>query len=43
VMRSLAREGITMLVITHELPLFAELASQVWTVERGTLRVQPAG
>ncbi len=43
VMRSLAGEGITMLVITHELPLFAELASQVWTVDRGTLRAQPTG
>jgi polar amino acid transport system ATP-binding protein/general L-amino acid transport system ATP-binding protein len=37
VMRSLGREGITMLVITHELPLFAPIASQVWTVEGGSL------
>jgi ABC-type polar amino acid transport system ATPase subunit len=43
VMRTLAGEGITMLVITHELSLFAELASQVWTVDRGKLRVQPTG
>ena len=37
-MRSLASDGITMLVVTHELPLFAPLASQVWTVEHGGLR-----
>jgi len=42
VMRGLARDGLTMLVITHELPLFAPIASQVWTVDRGTLRAQPA-
>jgi ABC-type polar amino acid transport system ATPase subunit len=43
VMRSLGRDGITMLVVTHELSLFSPLASQVWTVERGALRVRPAG
>ncbi len=42
VMRALAGDGLTMLVITHELPLFAPIASQVWTVDRGTLQVQPA-
>jgi ABC-type polar amino acid transport system ATPase subunit len=42
VVRSLGRDGMTMLVVTHELSLFAPIASQVWTVDRGGLRAAPS-
>ena len=41
VMRSLAREGMTMLVVTHDTALASELANRVWSLEGGIL-VQPA-
>jgi ABC-type polar amino acid transport system ATPase subunit len=37
VMRGLGNEGMTLLVVTHDLPLFAPLAHQVWTIEAGRL------
>jgi ABC-type polar amino acid transport system ATPase subunit len=37
VMRSLAREGMTMLVVSHDMALAAELADRTWTLEGGTL------
>jgi len=37
VMRSLARDGMTMLVVTHDTALASELADRVWTLEDGTL------
>ena len=37
VMRSLAREGMTMLVVSHDMALAAELADRTWRLEDGTL------
>ena len=37
VMRSLARSGMTMLVVSHDMALAAELADRTWTLEDGTL------
>jgi polar amino acid transport system ATP-binding protein len=37
VMRSLARDGMTMLVVTHDAALTSELADRVWTLEAGHL------
>jgi len=37
VMRSLARQGMTMLVVTHEMALASELADRIWTIEGGQL------
>jgi polar amino acid transport system ATP-binding protein len=37
VMRSLAREGMTMLVVTHDTELASDLADRTWTLETGLL------
>jgi len=37
VMRSLARDGMTMLVVTHDVALGSELADRIWTLEDGAL------
>ena len=37
VMRSLARDGMTMLVVTHDTQLTSQLADRVWTLEGGAL------
>ncbi len=37
VMRSLARDGMTMLVVTHDHALTTDLADRIWTLEDGTL------
>jgi ABC-type polar amino acid transport system ATPase subunit len=37
VIRDLAAEGMTMLVVTHEMHLVAHLATRVWVVDRGTI------
>ncbi len=37
VIRDLATEGMTMIVVTHEMRLVARLASRVWVVDRGTI------
>jgi ABC-type polar amino acid transport system ATPase subunit len=37
VMRSLARDGMTMLVVTHDTALTSELADRVWTLDTGVL------
>jgi len=37
VMRSLARDGMTMLIVTHDTALAHELADRVWTLDAGTL------
>ena len=37
ILRALAREGMTMLVVTHDIALTSELADRVWTLEDGTL------
>jgi ABC-type polar amino acid transport system ATPase subunit len=37
VMRSLARDGMTMVVVTHDPALTSELADRVWTLADGTL------
>jgi ABC-type polar amino acid transport system ATPase subunit len=37
VIRELARGGMTMLLVTHELQLARELVSRVWTIEGGRL------
>jgi ABC-type polar amino acid transport system ATPase subunit len=37
VMRSLARDGMTMLVVTHDTELASELADRTWTLETGIL------
>jgi cystine transport system ATP-binding protein len=42
VMRSLARQGMTMLIVTHDAALSSELADRVWTLEAGTLVDAPA-
>jgi ABC-type polar amino acid transport system ATPase subunit len=42
VMRSLARDGMTMLVVTHDTALASELADRVWTLDSGLLAEQVA-
>ncbi|HEV7558694.1 MAG TPA: amino acid ABC transporter ATP-binding protein [Kofleriaceae bacterium] len=42
VMRSLARDGMTMLIVTHDAALASELADRVWTLDAGTLVDTPA-
>ena len=37
VIRALAAEGMTMLVVTHEMHLVAHLATRVWVVDGGTI------
>lgn len=37
VMRSLAREGMTLLIVSHDTALGSELADRIWTLEDGTL------
>jgi ABC-type polar amino acid transport system ATPase subunit len=37
VIRDLARGGMTMLVVTHEVQLVQELASRVWVIDRGRI------
>jgi ABC-type polar amino acid transport system ATPase subunit len=37
VMRDLARGGMTMLVVTHEMQLAREVASRVWVIDRGAI------
>jgi polar amino acid transport system ATP-binding protein len=37
VIRDLASEGMTMLVVTHEMHLVAHLATRVWVVDGGTI------
>jgi ABC-type polar amino acid transport system ATPase subunit len=37
VMRGLARNGMTMLVVTHEMQFAHDIASRVWVIDRGTI------
>jgi ABC-type polar amino acid transport system ATPase subunit len=37
VIRDLAREGMTMLVVTHEMHVVAHLATRVWVIDAGTI------
>jgi len=37
VMRLLARDGMTMLIVTHDIALSTVLADRIWTVEEGAL------
>jgi len=37
VMRSLARDGMTLLVVTHDTDLASDLADRTWTLDGGTL------
>ena len=37
VIRSLARGGMTMLVVTHEIQFAHDIASRVWVIDRGTI------
>lgn len=37
VMRDVAAGGMTMLIVTHEMRLAAELATRIWVLDRGTL------
>ena len=37
VIRSLARGGMTMLVVTHEMQFAHDIASRVWVIDRGTI------
>ena len=37
VMRDLARDGMTMLVVTHEMQFASDIASRVWVIDRGTI------
>jgi len=37
VMRLLARDGMTMIVVTHDMALTAELANRIWTLDAGAL------
>jgi len=37
VMRDLAAGGMTMLVVTHEMRVAAELATRIWVIDRGTI------
>ena len=37
VIRDLARGGMTMLVVTHEMQLVRDVATRVWVIDRGTI------
>jgi ABC-type polar amino acid transport system ATPase subunit len=37
VIRALARGGMTMLVVTHEMQFAHDIASRVWVIDRGTI------
>jgi ABC-type polar amino acid transport system ATPase subunit len=37
VIRGLAKAGMTMLVVTHEMQFAHDLASRVWVIDRGTI------
>jgi polar amino acid transport system ATP-binding protein len=37
VIRDLARGGMTMLVVTHEMQFAHDIASRVWVIDRGTI------
>ena len=37
VIRGLARGGMTMLVVTHEMQFAHDIASRVWVIDRGTI------
>ncbi|HWU88731.1 MAG TPA: ATP-binding cassette domain-containing protein, partial [Kofleriaceae bacterium] len=37
VIRELARGGMTMLVVTHEMQFAHDIASRVWVIDRGTI------
>ena len=37
VIRDLAKTGITMLVVTHEMQFASDIASRVWVIDRGTI------
>jgi len=46
VMRSLARDGMTMLVVTHDMELTSNFADRVWTLDGGRLTessIRPGG
>ena len=36
-MKSLAREGMTMMVVTHEMGFAREVADRVWFMDAGTI------
>jgi ABC-type polar amino acid transport system ATPase subunit len=40
VIRDLARGGMTMLVVTHEMQFAHDIASRVWVIDRGTIAEQ---
>jgi ABC-type polar amino acid transport system ATPase subunit len=40
VIRGLARGGMTMLVVTHEMQFAHDIASRVWVIDRGTIAEQ---
>ena len=37
VIRDLARDGMTMIVVTHEMQFAHDIASRVWVIDRGTI------
>ena len=37
VVRDLAQNGMTMLVVTHEMQFAHDIASRVWVIDRGTI------
>jgi ABC-type polar amino acid transport system ATPase subunit len=37
VIRGLARGGMTMLVVTHEMQFAHDIASRVWVIDKGTI------
>src|SRR5690349_23211308 len=37
VIRDLASQGMTMLVVTHEMQLAHDIATRVWVIDRGTI------
>ncbi|HKE19466.1 MAG TPA: peptide ABC transporter ATP-binding protein, partial [Kofleriaceae bacterium] len=37
VLRGLARSGMTMLVVTHEMHFAHDVASRVWVIDHGTI------
>ena len=37
VIRDLAKAGMTMLVVTHEMQFASDIASRVWVIDRGTI------
>ena len=44
VIRDLADNGMTMLVVTHEMQLARDVATRVWVIDRGTIVADgPAG